>query len=59
VRRLFHIALVFHGGFFGGIGIPFLHPATMIAIPYLAQLQWKGIAVISAESRKCIANTYL
>jgi hypothetical protein len=23
----------------GGIGMPFLHPASMIAIPYLAQLQ--------------------
>jgi len=34
--RLFHNALMFHGGLFGGIGTPFLHPASMIAIPYLA-----------------------
>jgi hypothetical protein len=36
--RLFHNALVFHAGLFGGIGMPFLHLASMIAIPYLAQL---------------------
>jgi hypothetical protein len=29
---------VFHAGLFGGIGMPFLHLASMIAIPYLAQL---------------------
>ena len=37
--RLLHNALVFQGGLLGGIGMPFLHPASMIAIPYLAQLQ--------------------
>jgi hypothetical protein len=39
-----------HSGLFGGLGIPFLHPASMVVIPYLARAAVrKEIAVNSVR----------